>query len=204
METLCQFRALQAEWKKYLAWFMDLPLFLEMEEFRVVHASWVTSEIEKIRTWTSGNLVLNEELLHKSANKGSDEYNTIEALLKGVEIALPKGETFEDKDKNERDQIRVRWWEPAANKTYGEMVFPSKSLDCKNEIIAEEEASKLEVYNDHVPVFFGHYWIDPEEKPRTQADQICCLDYSVAKDGKLVAYRWENESKLHEGHFYLV
>jgi len=44
------------------------------------------------------------------------------------------------------------------------------------------------------PVFFGHYWL--QGVPELQTDNVCCLDYSVAKDGKLVAYRWDGEQVL--------
>ena len=40
-------------------------------------------------------------------------------------------------------------------------------------------------------VFFGHYWLTGE--PELCRDNICCLDYSVAKNGKLVARRINGE-----------
>jgi hypothetical protein len=45
------------------------------------------------------------------------------------------------------------------------------------------------------PVFLGHYWM--EGVPAPLAENIACLDYSVAKPGgKLVAYRWNGERRL--------
>ena len=62
------------------------------------------------------------------------------------------------------------------------------------------------VYEDDVPVFFGHYWIDPVNSypPQVQQDHICCLDYSVAKEGLLTAYRWEGEKILRNDRFVWV
>jgi hypothetical protein len=37
-----------------------------------------------------------------------------------------------------------------------------------------------------------------------QRENICCLDYSVAKDGKLVAYRYDGEQQLDEGKLVFV
>jgi hypothetical protein len=200
--TLDQFNNYQEEWKKYLAWFMTLPLFLDLGDIRVVHASWIPSEIEKIKKWTSETRNLTRSLLQKSALEGFDEFDAIEAVLKGVEIPLPEGETFRDHEKNERGRIRIRWWEPVEDKTYGEMVFPSTYLKCGKKRIDPEEAAKLEAYNDPGPVFFGHYWRLPKKHElRLQADNICCLDYSVAKGGNLVSYRWEGELKLNKKHF---
>jgi hypothetical protein len=205
IETLCQFKDDSDEWKKYLDWFMTLPLFLDLGKIRVVHAAWIPSEIEKISKWTSNNRNLTKRLLQKSALEGFDEFDTIETVLKGVEIPLPEGQHINDKDENPRKEIRIRWWEPAVNKTYGEMVFPKTSLDCENEKIDAGETAKLSAYNKSVPVFFGHYWREPDKHElRVQKENICCLDYSIAKGGSLVAYRWEGESNLNKKNFYKV
>jgi len=50
------------------------------------------------------------ELLVKATIKDTAEYNAIEALLKGVEHALPDGKTFPDKDGHERGEVRIKWW----------------------------------------------------------------------------------------------
>lgn len=53
------------------------------------------------------------------------------------------------------------------------------------------------------PVFLGHYWL--EGTPMPLADNIGCVDYSVAHDtGKLVAYRWDGEEILSPDKFISV
>ena len=49
------------------------------------------------------------------------------------------------------------------------------------------------------PCFLGHYWLKGEPEPL--ARNVACLDYSVAKEGKLVAYRWQGESVLTKENF---
>jgi len=197
LETLYQFKDHQDEWNNYLGWFMSLPLFLDLGDIRVVHAAWIPSEIERISKWTSESLRLTDDLLQRTAEEGSEEFQAIETILKGVEIRLPEGCNFKDKDENPRKEIRVRWWESAENKNYGEIIFPKEQLECGKERITREETAKLSAYSDTVPVFFGHYWRNPGNHDlRIQADNICCLDYSVAKKGLLVAYCWEGEKKL--------
>jgi hypothetical protein len=51
-------------------------------------------------------------------------------------------------------------------------------------------------------VFVGHYWLTGT--PRQLAPNVACTDYSVAKGGKLVAYRWDGESILTEDKFKWV
>ena len=40
------------------------------------------------------------------------------------------------------------------------------------------------------PVFVGHYWLSAD-RPEILADNVACLDFSVAKGGFLCAYRWK-------------
>ena len=47
---------------------------------------------------------------------------------------------------------------------------------------------------DDKKVFFGHYWLKVELI--LYLENICCLDYCIAKDGKLLAYRLNDESVL--------
>ena len=59
-------------------WFKTLPLWLDLEGLRVIHACWDSDLITKL-----GNNKLTNDVLIKSANKGSFEYEAIETLLKG-------------------------------------------------------------------------------------------------------------------------
>jgi hypothetical protein len=43
-------------------------------------------------------------------------------------------------------------------------------------------------------VFFGHYWL--QGTPQLLQPHAVCLDYSVAKGGQLVGYRWDGEAVL--------
>jgi hypothetical protein len=44
------------------------------------------------------------------------------------------------------------------------------------------------------PVFFDHYWL--EGAPTLFRANICGLDFSMAKEGRLAAYRFEGEKEL--------
>ena len=56
---------------------------------------------------------------------------------------------------------------------------------------------------DEIPVFIGHYWLDGVPKPL--ANNIACLDYSVAKPGgSLVAYRFDGERTIDPGKYFAV
>lgn len=53
------------------------------------------------------------------------------------------------------------------------------------------------------PVFFGHYWLSAD-RPEVLAENVACLDFSVAKGGFLCAYRWNGEKKLRSENFVWV
>jgi hypothetical protein len=208
LETIKQFKNDKKEWEKYLSWFMELPLFLDLGDIRVVHASWIPSDIQKIMNWTSGTSKLNDIFLQESAIEGSDEFDAVENILKGVEVELPDNVgSFTDKDGHLRNEIRIQWWKTAKGKTYEEVLFPQGNLEgFEGRTIQSKDAELPPVYDDDVPVFFGHYWLDPIKlyPPQVQQDQVCCLDYSVAKGGLLAAYRWEGEKILKNNRFVWV
>ena len=46
--SLDQYQNYQAEWQQALQWFKTLPIFLEFDGFRVVHACWDQSKIDQL------------------------------------------------------------------------------------------------------------------------------------------------------------
>jgi hypothetical protein len=53
------------------------------------------------------------------------------------------------------------------------------------------------------PVFFAHYWLE-DSYLVIRAENVICPDYSVAKNGSLVAYRWDEEKTIDNKHFVWV
>lgn len=192
-ETLKQFQNRQSEYESYLDWFKTLPLFYETESFRAVHACWDHNNIQYLRE-TLENDRLTDDLIYQSVKKGSVLNEAIEQTLKGKEMQLPPGLFFTDKDETIRSEIRIKWWENPADMTYKSIsVVPIENLS-DQPIDLTELKSKDYYHKDEKKVFFGHYWLHGE--PSLYRENICCLDYSVAKQGKLVAYRLGEELSL--------
>ena len=180
-------------------WFKDLPVFLELDGFRVVHAAWIDESINFLKN----NLIdgkLNQDFIRKCWDSQSDEFKHIERALKGLEVVLPDGLTWHDKKNNKiRNTMRVNWFRNVKSKTYKNcaMSFPNP------EILPDKEIDfEFDIYSEQIPVFFGHYWL--QGKPQIQTDYTACLDYSVAKNGKLVCYRWNGESRLKNENFFHI
>lgn len=189
------------EYAEVIEWFKTLPLWLDLDGLRIVHACWDPAWIRRISETYSG-CRLTDGLLRAASCRGSWEYEAVETLLKGKEVPLSDGNSFHDKDGNERHHIRVRWWDRGA-KTYREAFMGPESAIAH---IPDDEISgdHLLEYADHEPpVFLGHYWM--EGNPAPLAPNVACLDFSVAKPGgKLVAYRWDGEAELLPERFVWV
>ena len=186
------------EWKNIINWFKSLPLWLELDGLRVVHACWDPIAINRISEVYGDSALITDELLHAASKRGSWQYHSLETLLKGKEVKLPEGKFFHDKDGNRRHQIRIRWWDKG--KTYKEVFIGPKSAVENIPAIPLELEELGEYGQNEKPVFIGHYWMEGE--PRLLAPNIACLDYSVAQPGgKLVAYRWCGEKTLSQDNY---
>ncbi|MBK8300404.1 MAG: metallophosphoesterase [Chitinophagaceae bacterium] len=197
--TLAQFYFHQSEWNSFLAWFKELLLFFENDFIRCVHASWDQEHID----WLKENkyLTMKDELLSASHIDKSEAYTVIEETLKGKEFDIPEKYQWLDKDGHVRTANRIKWWvKPHASK-WGEFIF-----DCPDKLKAEKfkDIIKGNIYPaDAPPVFFGHYWLE-DKFPVIQTANVICVDFSVAKKGALVAYRWNGEKKIAKKHFVSV
>ncbi len=199
--TLRAFEGLEDEFKDYRDWFMSLPLWLEIHGLRVIHACWDDKQMATL----GGDRFLNQELLVNSAKRGTQEFRAVETLLKGKEVSLPEGVVYTDKAGHARNEIRVKWWLPAAGATFHDMCFPTAE-NMPHLAVPEDLHPELgEGYHpDHPPVIVGHYWLNCDT-PGILAPNLACVDYSVAKDGgKLVAYRWDGEQTLRNEKFVCV
>lgn len=186
-----------------LEWFWELPLWFELEEFRVVHASWHPPSLAWLRRRLPPELTLTRELLIESATPGSPAYEALETILKGVETPLPPGVSFTDHAGHVRHRARLKWWQNPRTTSWRKIAFlpPDTAAQLPEEPLPE--SLKIGYGEDEPPVFIGHYWLSGPPQP--QAPNVACLDYSVARPGgKLVAYRWDGESQLETGNYVWV
>lgn len=198
--TLTSFNC-EKELNKAISWFKQLPLYYENEYFRVVHACWDSEKIDAINHHFGGEFLL-DELIELYTKEDSTLFKAIETVLKGMELKLNDEISFLDKDGHKRKEIRVKWWEDPEGKTYKEYAvnkFDAATEEKINKPIPLDIKKPFIYPSNEKPVFFGHYWL--EGKVKLQTPNVCCLDYSVAKQGDLVAYRFDGEKELDEKKF---
>jgi hypothetical protein len=176
------------ELKSYLDWFRGLPLWLDLDGLRIVHACWDERMAGHVRGKT-----VDDAFLRSACLEGGELFGPVETLLKGKEAKLPAGVTITDKDGNVRSSTRIRWFESPAGRTYGNYSIEAVACDLPLPQSVIDEALPYEA--NEKPVFIGHYWMRGP-RPKLLADNVACVDWSVAKGGFLCAYRWNGEQEL--------
>ncbi len=184
-----------------IKWFRTLPIALEIDGVRIVHASWQSRNIECINESLNSVGQFTPEFFEIAAVEGSELGQAIENVLKGPELQLPNGYFIVDKANHQRDSVRIKWYESGEGKTYREHHLGSDIVP--DIVIKADDLRTFETYSrDALPVFVGHYWLTGT--PTVLANNVVCTDYSVARGGKLVAYRWDGEHALLDEKFYWV
>ena len=209
----------------WLDWMRTLPVWLKVTDesgqtCRFIHASWNEATMEKLYTRPTedglprftGTIEAprltqtglfdfgrRKDPVTKEVPYG---YKCKERLLTGPEIKLPDDYSYIDKEGTRRTHIRIKWWvTPDENTTLADMLMASaKTRETLKTMGGETKFLEIPRKKPFVPfpveglTFFGHYWLDKTEiGPLTS--QLACLDFSVARGGALVAYRYHTGDK---------
>lgn len=199
-DTLDQYRDHTNEWEDTLAWFKCIPLFLEFEHFRVVHACWDDALIQSLKHY-SPDACMNDRFLIESTDSTTQAFRIVDRLTRGTHIPLPNEVEIHSGDGFTRKSFRTHFWckDPLV---WGDVVFQPDNLpgELESRLLTESERQRLSYYDvEQPPLFIGHYWC--EGIPALPATNIACLDYSAVKYGRLVAYRWSGETRLSANNF---
>ena len=180
------------EYSEVIAWFKTLPLWLNFGGLRVVHACWHQASIDQLQPLMGLDQTLTDELVLFGSRKGHWAYQAIEAICKGPEVDLPPGISFKDKEGKVRTEVRVRWWQEDLSTYRKAAIGPPEEMEKVPDVPMPAEWVGHPYSGP--PVAFGHYWFTG--KPEVISPRFACLDYSAARAGPLVAYRWDGEAAL--------
>lgn len=187
----------------HLDWFRSLPMWLELDGIRVVHACWDQKQMAVIDSARREYGGVTAQFLTEANTSGTPLFSAIEDVLKGKEIDLPDGISYVDKDGHERQTMRIKWFRAPHNDTIASYALTAEP-SLPSDPLSPGLPSDLSPYPaDACPVFFGHYWLRSEH-PEPLGSNIACVDYSVAKGGDLCAYRWMGECQLSREQFVCV
>lgn len=186
--------------REWVAWFATQPMWLDLGGLRIVHACWHEASMSVL-----GDGTLTDEVV--TATKGTPHFEALEVVLKGPEIDMC-GFGYADKDGHCRDKGRLRWWDPEATTLATGVEIPGGVTACDGSDFgplpeAPLDRAALPTSSLDVPILYGHYWRSGPN-PTIDNPKAACLDWSVAKDGPLVAYRWSGEPGLTNDHLVAV
>lgn len=183
--------------RKTIDWFKELPLFLDLDEIRVVHACWHEEHLATLAPFLDNNAVAHHASWPELCRDGTDAFAAAEIILKGMEIPLPTGVVFTDKDGHTRKRTRTHWWLTDDALTYRDLAMvPSDIIE---QIPHDPVPAHLQPgYDGEKPLFIGHYWMSG--RPDLINQHIACVDWSIAASdnpkAKLCAYQWDGETQL--------
>jgi hypothetical protein len=191
------------EFREAVAWFRTLPMWLDLDGIRIVHACWDEGSMKVIDEAIRENGGVSTDFMQTAMQKSSPLFQAVEDVLKGKEVSLPDGVTFKDKKGHPRSEVRIRWFEHPAGKTFSRYALPARN-DIPDKSVPNSVLERVTPYeHSEPPVFFGHYWLK-SDRPARLAPNVACVDYSVAKHGSLCAYRWDGETELNDKKFVWV
>ena len=197
-EFLRQLEEGSPDYNAAIDWFRELPVSLDFSNFRVVHACWHEPSSAALKIHLDARNCFTDKGFREANQRGSPSYVAAEILLKGPEQCLPPGVSFLDKDGHRRQEVRIRWWDADAT-TFRKAAL---GMDDRLDELPDDELPADFRYFGSVPVVFGHYWMSGE--PALTASNAVCLDFSVAKQGYLTAYRWSGERELLSSNLFYV
>ncbi len=173
----------------WVDWFKTLPLFIETEKLRIVHAAWHEKHIDFISNQLPSNTV--QDNLVQALKKGTPLNDAIIYILKGPE--LKQTEILPDNHPaRNHSGVRFKWWEIFGPKPLLSDILVEPAPDLP---VPEEFFRIYEPYPETAkPVIFGHYTIPG--KPHILRKNATCIDFSVYKKLYLTAYRYNGEQEF--------
>ena len=187
--------------EELIDWFRTIPLWLELDGLRVIHACWSEPDLAQLRPLVSSENTLTKQLVVDASTAGHPAYTSVETLLKGPELLIPYGMWFRDKGKHERHHVRMKWWDDSAT-TWKSLLPAGTPIFTRDkrrvEALPDEPLGDAgtSLYTGDTPVIFGHYWF---EAPLALTNpKALCVDYSAGAGEPLVAYRFDGEPELDE------
>lgn len=188
---------LRAEW---LQWFRTLPLWLDLDELRIVHACWHEQSMKDILQAFGEPFIRTDDQIRLATNGKSLAYQAIETLLKGPELNLESLgiPSFEDKSGHSHNNARISWW---LGDDKPDWLLQGPDLqklgqDKMNTIIEAIEPFR---YHDTLKaLFFGHYWQTSKHELAlvTIGPNAACVDFSAGEAGELTAYRYRSGEQI--------
>jgi hypothetical protein len=172
-------------------WMKSLPLFLELDGFRVAHAAWNAEIIAQLQQRLGKAGQLSHDDWQEALTEGTSLKTAVTMLLQGVYISMPlptQPSANPAPPSRLSKRYRLYWWRTQFS-AWKHIVCAKKYLERFEDMPVPPNL--LAQYNydaQQPPLFLGHYWFTGE--PTLIQKNIACVDYSACVGGQLTAYVW--------------
>jgi hypothetical protein len=194
LKTIDDYTGYPDEWLDHLKWLRTLPLFLELDEIRIVHACWSDEAVEFLKFNLPTGKIKKEVFRKIHKNPGSELARNVWLLTKGIHFKLPGDLKLINNKGISPRTFRMRWWEDPAGKTFEELSFENKFQLPDYTIPSQILPETLPYSEKSPPLFFGHYC--RSNGPHIIRPNLCCIDACVNGSKTLLAYPWDGEQHL--------
>lgn len=183
--TFEAFKGHEAQLLEYVAWFKTLPLYLDIEGCRIVHAFWHQKSIAYLQQNYPENC-LSDRLLNHVKPNASKEWEAVYELLVGLKLKLPShaGE----------EAFKTKWWRLGESDHYFDLAIRPDESKGNVTIPIHIDIAEYTYPQAEKPLFFGHYNLPGT--PFLTGHNYCCLDFSLSNKEIIPAYRWNGEQQL--------
>lgn len=169
-------------------WFLELPLWIEKKNLRIIHACWDVSSIEIIKEYYPDGFIKKVDL-EEIAAKQTPLGKAIDLIVSGPELRLPDGFHFSDIKGERRSEVRISWWKDGPYHWRKHALSVTDIGQLPDMFI--EDSGEVSAYKDSdPPVFVGHYKLKGHH--RLESKNALCLDYPENP----CVYEWSGESIL--------
>ena len=180
---------------RYFAWFRKLPIVLERDGARFVHAYWGGAEVAQL----AGRRTLEECGWGVPDFRAQPLGRAVERLIKGPEVKLPEELFIRDRQGCVRKDARIKWWVDLEGADLRAALLPDTEHFGGRSLPVGMFRTYEPLDSSDPLVFFGHYGF--REFPGILAPNAVCVDVQgPGKDG-VGAYRWSGEGALIEQNF---
>lgn len=186
--------------REWIDWFRRQPLALDLGGLRVVHAWWDDAAVRAIRHRRGADDGPLDDARLLALYDDPALTDARQRLTCGVEWPLPAGQSIVDKEGHRHGEVRLAVWRHGAT-SLREMALAIGGLD--DAVLDQPVPRELHVAPiEGAPILIGHHWFSGPL--RLETPRLACLDWSAARGGPLVAYRWDGEADLQHAHLVAV
>jgi hypothetical protein len=187
--TLNSYKGRASLLEAHLKWFETLPLWIETDEYRAVHAAWCPEMIDYLKG-LDPQFRVNRDILIRYHQREQPLYRALETTLKGPEVKLPDNIELLDADGTLRREMRIAWWKSPNGASWRHLSVKTPHL--LPEIPFPESLKKSWWGNkgEDKPVVFGHYSLDGP--PHLLTHNVICTDFKDSEGNVAAACRFKD------------